>query len=235
MCGRIAQYTSASEIARRFDVLHEHIREAEEAPRYNVAPTTNILAVRQGRDGERELVRLKWGLVPHWSVEPKTSYSTANAKAETVDTKPAFRSAFRSRRCLVPVDGWYEWQLLPEQKYKQPWFYRSADGHPVGIAGLWERWEQGNQILESCTLIVCEANELASRVHDRMPVVLGEEAWEAWLDPELPTGAAKEMLKPCPNDWLSVHPVSRAVSYARNEGPELIESLTASKSLADLF
>lgn len=225
MCGRVAQYTSASELARRFDVLQNHIHAADEAPRYNVAPTTNILAVRQGRDGERELVQLKWGLVPHWSVEPRTSYSTVNAKAESVDTKPAFRSAFRSRRCLIPADGWYEWQLLPEQKYKQPWYYHAVDGWPAAIAGLWEHWEHGDQVLESCTLIVCEANALAKRVHDRMPVILGESDWAAWLDPTVSPTSAKELLKPCPDDWVETYPVSRAVSYARNEGPELIRPL----------
>lgn len=225
MCGRIAQYTSASEIARRFEVLQEHILEAEEAPRYNVAPTTNILAVRQGRDGERELVRLKWGLVPHWSVEPTTSYSTVNAKGETVDTKPAFRSAFKSRRCLIPVDGWYEWQLLPDQKFKQPWYYHDPNGQPLALAGLWEHWEHGNQVLETCTVIVCPANELARPVHDRMPVVMGKGDWAAWLDPMLPTEEAKSMLNSCPSNWLAAHSVSRAVSYARSEGPELIKPL----------
>lgn len=225
MCGRIAQYTSPSEIARRFGVLQEHIRDAEEAPRYNVAPSTNILAVRLGRDGERELVTLKWGLVPPWSAEPTTSYSTVNAKAETVDTKPAFRSAFRSRRCLIPADGWYEWQLLPDQKHKQPWYYYDSKGQPLALAGLWERWEHGNQILETCTVIVCPANELARPVHDRMPVVIGEGDWATWLDPKLQTEEAKSMLNSCPSHWLAAHPVSRAVSYARSEGPELIRPL----------
>ena len=225
MCGRFAQSSSVKRVATQFGVPEDHVRAVEGPPRYNIAPSANILAVRNTQDSERELVQLKWGLVPHWSVEPKTSYSTANAKAETVDTKPAFRSAFKSRRCLIPVDGWYEWQLLPDQKYKQPWYYHAADNRPVAVAGLWEHWEHGDQVLESCTLIVCEANDIARPVHDRMPVVLGEADWEAWLDPGLAAGAAKEMLKPCPNDWLSVHAVSRAVSYARNEGPELIRPL----------
>ncbi len=225
MCGRFAQFSSVRVVAKRFGVAENNILVSEGPPRYNIAPSANILAVRHNQDGARELVSLQWGLVPHWSPEPQTGYSTANAKAETVDSKPAFRSAFKSRRCLIPVDGWYEWQLLPDQKFKQPWFYHEANGQPAGIAGLWERWEHGNQILESCTLIVCEANELAKRVHDRMPVVLGEADWDAWLNPNLPSTAVKEMLKPCPNDWLSVHPVSRAVSFARNEGPDLIKPL----------
>lgn len=222
MCGRFAQYSSVKAIAKHFIVPEGHILAVEGPPRYNIAPSANILAVRNAQDGERELVSLKWGLVPHWSPDPKTAYSTANAKAETVDTKPAFRTAFKSRRCLIPVDGWYEWQLLPDQTFKQPWHYHAADDRPVGIAGLWEHWEHGDQVLESCTLIVCEANALAKRVHDRMPVILDESDWASWLDPAVSPLIAKELLKPCPKDWLRVHPVSRAVSYARNDGPELI-------------
>lgn len=225
MCGRFAQSSSVKAIAKKFGVPEDHVRAVDGSPRYNIAPSANILAVRNAPGGERELIQLKWGLVPHWSPEPQTGYSTANAKAESVDTKPAFRSAFKSRRCLIPVDGWYEWQLLPEQKYKQPWYYHAADGRPAAIAGLWEHWEHGLQVLESCTLIVCAANQLAGRVHDRMPVVLGESDWAAWLDPKLPSAVAKEMLKPCPDEWLQAYKVSRAVSYARNEGPELIKPL----------
>lgn len=225
MCGRFAQFSSVRVVAKRFGVPENHVRAVEGPPRYNIAPSANILAVRNAEDGERELIELKWGLVPHWSAEPKTSYSTANAKAETVDTKPAFRSAFRSRRCLIPVDGWYEWQLLPDQKFKQPWFYHDPNGHPLALAGLWEHWEHGNQVLETCTVIVCPANELARPVHDRMPVVMGEGDWAAWLDPKLPTEEAKSMLNSCPSNWLAAHPVSRDVSYARSEGPELIRPL----------
>lgn len=230
MCGRFAQSSSVKTVARRFCVPEDHVRAVEGTPRYNIAPSANILAIRNAEDGERELIRLQWGLVPHWSPEPKTSYSTANAKAETVDTKPAFRSAFKSRRCLIPVDGWYEWQLIPDQKFKQPWYYHAADGRPVGIAGLWEHWEHGDQVLESCTLIVCEANALAKRVHDRMPAILDESNWASWLDPAVSPVIAKELLKPCPNDSLHVHPVSRAVSFARNEGPELIRPLVETRS-----
>lgn len=227
MCGRFAQYSPIPKIARYFGVPEPDIF-VEAQPRYNLAPGAHVLAVRAGQDRKRELVRLKWGLVPHWSKEPKTTYSTANARAETVDSKPVFRSAFQHRRCLIPADGWYEWALVPGEKYKQPWYYQNRDGVLLAFAGLWERWEQEDAALESCTIIVGAANELARPVHDRMPVILGEDAWNSWLNPTTPTGSAKKLLEPCPADWLRVHPVSRAVSSARNEGPDLIEPLRIS-------
>ncbi len=225
MCGRFALSSQVKVLARHFGVAEAGVRVEEGPPRYNIAPSTPILAVRLDPEGQRELVRLKWGLVPHWSVEPKTGYSTSNARAETVDTKPAFRAAFKRRRCLVPADGWFEWQTLPDQKYKQPWYYRSRNGDPLAIAGIWEHWQQGDVVVESCSLIVCAANAVARPVHDRMPVILGESDWPDWLDPAVPPEAAKTILQPCPEDWIKTYRVSRAVSLAKNEGPELIVPL----------
>lgn len=222
MCGRFAQYSHLAAIARRFAVAEAMVHADEEAPRYNIAPSSNILAVRLDEAGTRELVRLKWGLVPHWSVEPKTSYSTANARAETVDTKPAFRKAFKRHRCLIPADGWYEWEFVPGAKYKQPWYYTSQDGGPIAIAGLWDRWHQGDQVLETCTIIVSPANAVAAPVHDRMPAILFPDDWADWMDPNFPPEAAKKMLVPCPDEWVRSYKVGRAVSLAKNEGAELI-------------
>lgn len=225
MCGRFALSSQVKVIAKHFGVPEAGVRVEEGPPRYNIAPSTPILAVRLDSAGERELVKLKWGLLPSCSVEPKTSYSTSNARAETVDTKPAFRAAFKRRRCLVPADGWFEWQAIPDQKYKQPWFYRSQNGDPLAMAGVWEHWQQGELVIESCSLIVCDANEVARPVHDRMPVILGEADWPNWLDPDVPPEAAKTMLRPCPEKWLRTYRVSRAVSVARNDGAELIAPL----------
>ena len=222
MCGRFALNSEIKVLARHFGVAEAAVRVEEGPPRYNIAPSTPIVAVRLDPAGQRELVKLKWGLLPHWSVEPKTGYSTSNARAETVDTKPAFRSAFKRRRCLVPADGWYEWEVIPDQKYKQPWYYRSQNGAPLAMAGVWEHWQQGDLLIESCSLIVCEANAVARGVHDRMPVILGEQDWTDWLDPDVPAEAAKTMLLPCPEDWIRTYPVSRAVSLVKNDGPELI-------------
>lgn len=225
MCGRFALSSQVKAIAKHFGVPEAGVRVEEGTPRYNIAPSTPILAVRLDPTGERELVKLKWGLLPHWSVEPKTSYSTSNARAETVDTKPAFRAAFKRHRCLVPADGWFEWQVIPDQKYKQPWFYQSQNGDPLAMAGVWEHWQQGDVVIESCSLIVCEANEVARPVHDRMPVILGEADWQDWLDPDIPPEAAKTMLRPCPEDWIRTYRVGRAVSVAKNDGAELIAPL----------
>ncbi len=227
MCGRFAQYSVVSKIASRFGVPEAMIRVGEVAPRFNLAPGANVLAVRHTEDQGRDLVRLKWGLVPHWSVEPKTSYSTSNARAETVDNKPAFRAAFKRRRCLIPADGWYEWAFVPGQKWKQPWYYTSQDGEPLAFAGLWERWEQRDLVLESCTVIVCTANALAAPVHDRMPAILPESDWADWLNPGYPPEAAKTMLQPSPVEWIRTYPVSRAVSLTKNEGEALIEPALA--------
>lgn len=227
MCGRFAQYSVVPKIASRFGVPEAMIRVGEIAPRFNLAPGASVLAVRQTEDQGRELVRLKWGLVPHWSVEPKTSYSTSNARAETVDNKPAFRAAFKRRRCLIPADGWYEWAFVPGQKWKQPWYYTGHDGEPLAIAGLWERWEHGDLVLETCTVIVCAANALAAPVHDRMPAILPESDWADWLDPGYPHEAAKTMLQPSPVEWIRTYPVSREVSLAKNEGEALIEPTLA--------
>jgi len=183
MCGRLTQFTDISTVASRFEVQARLVLADDGPPRYNVAPSTSILVVRAGEEGQRELVRMKWGLVPHWSVEPKTSYSTSNARAETVDSKPVFRAAFKHRRCLIPANGWYEWQILPEQKYKQPWYYRGTRGDILAFAGLWERWEHAGQVLESCTIIVTGANAVTRPVHDRMPVILGEDAWARLAQP----------------------------------------------------
>jgi putative SOS response-associated peptidase YedK len=223
MCGRISQHSDVEAVAKQFGVAESHRpREALE-PRYNIAPGAGILAVRLDGQGERELVRLKWGLVPSWSVEPKTSYSTFNAKAETVDSKPAFRAAFKRQRCIVPIDGWYEWAFVPGAKYKQPWYYRRPDGEPLALAGVWDRWTQRETVLETCTVIVCPANRVTSAVHDRMPAILGQEDWAAWLDPTYSPAEAKAMLRPCPNEWITGHPVGQEVSSARNEGPRLCE------------
>ena len=225
MCLRFTQYSVILKIANRFGVPEAMIRAQEGSPRYNLAPGAHILAVRQGTGQDRELVRLKWGLVPHWSAEAKIGYNTSNARAESVDSKPAFRSAFKRRRCLIPADGWYEWAFVPGEKWKQPWYYRSQDGEPLALAALWERWEQQNVVLETCTVIVCAANEVVRPVHDRMPVILAEDDWADWLDPAYPPEAAKTMLKACSEDWIRTYPVSRAVSLARNEGVELIEPI----------
>src|SRR5512134_312269 len=201
MCGRYALHAQPEVIALQFGLA--------EAPkglraRYNIAPSQPAPVIRQETEGRRELVLMRWGLVPHWSKEPKTSYSTINAMAETVDTKPAYRTAFRRRRCLVPASGWFEWQATP--RGKQPWYYRPKEGELLAFAGLWERWGEGEEAFDSYTIIVTDANDVARPIHNRMPVVLGRDTYESWLDPGATDPAAvKPLLVPCPTEWLEVY------------------------------
>ena len=170
---------------------------------------------------------LRWGLIPAWAPEPRTGYSTINARAETVAEKPTYRQAFRRRRCLIPADGFYEWQSIG--KGKQPYGIAPADGAPFALAGLWERWERDGQVLESCTILVTQANALLAPLHDRMPVILDPADEARWLDPALTDPAAlRPLLVPCPPERLRLWPVSSAVNDPRHEGPDLIAPVALS-------
>ena len=193
--------------------------------RYNVAPTDEVYAVVE-RDDKRLLGTMKWGLVPWFSKDPKGGARMINARAESVPTKPAFRRAFEKRRCLIPADGFYEWQKQ-EGKPKVPYFIHGADGRPIVFAGLWEVWrppEIGAEPLRSCTIITTTANGLLEPIHDRMPVVLPPERWEEWLDPSNDdVEGLRALLVPAPDDLLTLYPVSTKVNSVRNDGAELIE------------
>lgn len=191
-------------------------------PRYNIAPSQQVAIVRQASDGLCDVARVTWGLVPSWSKEPKTSYSTINARAESVDTKPAYRNAFRHRRCLVPADGWYEWERRGTTKI--PWYFHRRDGADFAFAGIWECWERGDRRLESCSIIVTDANRIAAAVHDRMPVVLAPEQYRAWLDPaNHDLGGLKALLLPAPDEWFTAHRVGTEVNSPRNERSSLVD------------
>lgn len=167
MCGRFTLHMPWAELVKLYRI---HDR-PNLTPRYNIAPTQDILAVRLDKDGAQELADLRWGLIPRWSKDEKPGYSTINARAETVASKPAFRDAFRKRRCLIPADGYYEWKKL-EDGAKQPYRITLGPEQPFSFAGLWERWEKGDKMIESCTIIVTDANKLTRYIHDRMPVIL---------------------------------------------------------------
>lgn len=226
MCGRFVQYSDPEIYASRYDI--DEICDAR--PRYNVAPTQPVLAIRCNENGHRELIHLRWGLVPAWSAGPDSRYSMINARAETVQVKPAYRTAFKHRRCLIPAEGFYEWQKTGTGK--QPHLIRRRDRAPFVMAGLWETWRDdiGNHI-ESCTIVVTEANATIQRIHDRMPVVLADNAVPAWLDPrnrDYPGLTA--LLQPAaPQDWTLVA-ISKQINNARNEGSELMEPLRVTES-----
>ena len=190
---------------------------------YNIAPGVMVPIVRATAPAAYELVYVKWGLVPHWAKEPKSDYSTINARAETVAAKPAFRDAFRRRRCLVPADGFYEWQK--RGTHKQPWYIHRRDRKPFAFAGLWERWQKGEETLETCTIIVTEASGLVRAIHERMPVILSPADYRRWLDPGAEPSQLGALLAPYAGGDLVAQPVSTRVNDPRHDGPELIEPL----------
>ncbi len=200
MCGRFALYSDPFTLARRFEA--EALPELR--PRYNIAPTQNIPIVCEEGD-KRRFAMARWGLIPHWAKDMKIGYHTINARAETVASKPAFRNAFKHRRALIPADGYFEWQVVPDSKTKQPWFITLRDRGPMAFAGLWERWRSPEaEELESCTIIVTDANEIMRPIHDRMPVILTLGDWDAWLrsDGE-DTGGLHNLLKPYPPEGMA--------------------------------
>jgi len=219
MCGRFVQKSPPKKVAEKFKV--------EEVPplveRFNVAPAQAVLAIREG-EGAREAAFLKWGLVPGWAKDPAIGNKLINARSETVSEKPSYREAFRSRRCLVPADGFYEWQRRGDHG-KQPYYFRMRDGEPFAIAGLWERWEGGEGgPLETCTLLTTEANDLLRPVHDRMPVIIPPEDYGRWLDPEaLRPEDLRPLLRPYPAREMTSHAVSTPVNSPAHDDPRCAE------------
>jgi putative SOS response-associated peptidase YedK len=220
VCGRYAFYSPAEAVRRTFAL--DDVPALE--PRYNIAPTQDVPAVRAGEEGARSFAMLHWGLVPRWARERAIGNRMINARAETVAEKPAFRDAFRRRRCLVLTDGWYEWQVAPGGK--QPGFIRTAAGQPFAFAGLWERWQDHatGSMLESCTILTTEAAEGIRKIHERMPVVLAEADWDRWLDTAFSdAGTLSGLLRPFVAGALEAWPVSRQVNAPKNQGAALIE------------
>jgi putative SOS response-associated peptidase YedK len=222
MCGRFVQASPSRAYAELFGLADT---ELDLPPRYNVAPSQAVLAARTEPNRKTRLVPLRWGLVPGWSKGPDARYSMINARAETVHEKPAYRAAFKYRRCLIPSEGFYEWRS--EGGRKQPWFIHRRDHLPFAMAGLWEHWQDpGGNELESCTILVTEANALIAPIHDRMPVILDPSDWAAWLDPlNQNPSALRPLLRSCPADEMEVYAVSSQVNRPGNEGASLIEPL----------
>lgn len=192
--------------------------------RYNIAPTTIIPAVRPRLgDTRREAVGLQWGLVPWWSKDPRSGAKLANARAEGIAAKPAFREALRKRRCVVPASGFYEWQTVG--RLKQPWFFQRRDEQPFLLAALWERWKSPDGVeLQTCSLITTTPNDVVRPLHDRMPVILTGPAIDLWLDPAVTEPARIEpLLGPLRSEELKGTPVSARVNSVRHDGPDCLE------------
>ena len=226
MCGRYTLTTPGELIAEIFD-----LPEAPEIdPRYNIPPSTEVATVGEDEEGERGFARLRWGLVPHWADDPSIGNRMINARSETVAEKPAFRAAFKRRRCLILADGFYEWQKVDDGG-KQPWYYRLESGDPFAFAGLWAHWEPNEEAAEggegpidSCTILTTSANELVERVHHRMPVILRPEDYDLWLDREVSDRDHLEaVLGPYDPSGMIAYPVSKRVNTPSNDDPEVIE------------
>lgn len=217
MCGRYNLITDTEALVDFFEVEHILVEPAELAPRYNIAPSQAVPIVRMGGAG-RELLLATWGLVPHWSREPETKYSTINARAETVAEKPAFRDAFRHQRCLIPATGFYEWKRSGD--HKTPYNICMPDHKLFAFAGLWDRWSRGAEGFESCSIIVTKANATMQPVHERMPVILNRAQYNSWLNPvHYNRAQLASMLVPY-SGRLEIYPVSRRVNSPAHDGPE---------------
>jgi putative SOS response-associated peptidase YedK len=220
MCGRYRRTTQEEELARRYGI--EIPRQRDLPISWNIAPSQHVLAIRkEPESGKRSLDPLRWGLIPSWAKDEKIAYKTINARVETVDTSPSYRGAFKKRRCLIPVDSFYEWKKAGT--VRQPYSIGMKDDQPFVFAGLWEDWKAlgSNEWLRTCTIITCEPNELCAEIHNRMPVILPEEFHEAWL-----SGAAgKEELTPFPGDGMKAIPIGTRVNSPRNNDPEIIAQL----------
>lgn len=221
MCGRVAQHRPSAEFAERFGAEDQL---GDGGGRYNVAPTDPISVIVQ-RDGRRALTAYRWGLVPPWAASPKGGARMINARAETVATSPAFRGPFRSRRCVIPVDGFYEWLRRPDGS-RQPYHIAGVDGSPLALAGLWSSWRDPGTDglpLRTCAIITTTPNVLFAKVHDRMPVILGPEQWPLWLDSTLGDQAELiGLLEPHPTTDLVAFPVGSDVNNVRHDGPALV-------------
>ena len=226
MCGRFSSTTQLSFLLERFRAEPSGVEGHQ--PSWNVAPASNILVVVAGEDGARQLRELRWGLVPRWSKDPKSGNRMINMRAETVRDKPTWRRTLGSKRCIIPIDGFYEWQDQGKGKRKQPFYIAARDGQPLALAGLWATWRDpdSDDELWTCTILTTTANKLMASVHHRMPVILLPESWDAWLDPDNhDVDQLAALLEPAPEDLLALWPVDQAVGNPRNNGPELQKPL----------
>lgn len=222
MCGRYTLRTQLNDLLQIFAATGT----VEWEPRYNIAPSQPVLAVRRRRPGlTRELVTLRWGLIPSWASDFHIGNRLINARAETLTEKPSFRQALTQRRCLVLADGFYEWKS--QGKGKQPYFIQREDKHPFAFAGLWDCWTKSEPAVESCTIITTPANTHLETIHDRMPAILTEDAIADWLDPDVHnTDVLTSLLIPYSAEKMTVYPVGAEVNSPSHDTPGCIQPLT---------
>jgi len=223
MCGRYR-------LSRRKKLVEEYFDSVsggeDWSPRYNIAPTQPVPVIRQNPTKPvRELSLMRWGLIPSWAKDSSVTAQMINARSETVSTKPAFRDALKSRRCLIPADGFYEWQRTG--KAKQPYCFEVNEGELFAFAGIWDRWKDptGNAV-ETCSILTTTPNAVTSAVHDRMPVITGPDGYDLWLDPGMSdVGAASELLKPCDARLMRCYPVSTRINHVANDDEECAKAV----------
>jgi putative SOS response-associated peptidase YedK len=243
VCGRYAASRRPEDLVVEFEAVPAEGQEPLRAD-YNVAPTKDVHVVRTKRErdaegsptgaGHRELRVVRWGLVPSWAKDTSIGNRLLNARVESLTEKPAFRSAARSRRCLVPADGWYEWQKKLDAPGKQPFFITPADGSVLAMAGLYEVWGKGEDRLYTCTVVTAPAVGALTEIHDRMPLVLPRERWAEWLDPA--RDDVEALAQPTPPELveaLELRPVGTAVNNVRNNGAELLARVEGPSAPAD--
>jgi len=222
MCGRFTLFEADKVLSREFGVSGI----PPLSPRYNIAPSQPVAVVRTASAGNRrELALLRWGLIPSWSKDPAIGNRLINARAETVREKPSFRNAFRRHRCLIPANGFYEWQR--QERGKQPYFVRMNDGRLFAFAGLWDRWESPDKgVIETCTILTTASNAVLSSIHDRMPVILPPGEYDRWLDPALlDTDSLATLLVPFPTENMLAFPVSPRVNTPTVDDKECMAPL----------
>lgn len=221
MCGRFSLIATGEEVAEHYGLTQLPLL----APRYNIAPTQPVAAVRLAAESDaRELTYFQWGLIPSWSKDPGSGSQLINARSETAAEKPSFRTAFKRRRCLIPSSGFYEWQKVGSGK--QPMYIHPAHGDLMSFAGLWEYWHSpdGSE-LETCTILTTGPNALMTPIHNRMPVIIEPVDYTMWLDPETPTDQLMHLLRPAADGLLAAYAVSTTVNNPRNEVPEAMAPL----------
>jgi putative SOS response-associated peptidase YedK len=229
MCGRFTLSKQVIEVPTLFDQLESPVDPHAVSARYNIAPTQNILIVRHTQDGRRrnELVEASWGLSPTWSEDRKF---LMNARCETIHTLPSFREDFRTRRCLIPADGFFEWK--GDGKKKQPYYIFQPD-HPLFcFAGLWETWKDDNgQEVDTCAIVTTQANDMLRPLHERMPVIVPSEMFDHWMDVSKRERDFQELFRPLPNDALRMYPVSTLVNGSKVDSPDCIREVALEPSL----
>lgn len=225
MCGRYVLYGPGEALIEGFSLVDL----PPFSPRYNIAPASSVLVVRDAPRSGRVAEPMRWGLIPRWARDASIGARLINARSETAAVKPAFRQALRRSRCLLPANGFYEWQAAAAgaRARRQPFYIHARDGGLLAMAGLFERWEGPEGAIATCCIVTTAANATMAAVHDRMPLVLDRDGQAAWLDPsQHDPQALAPLMRPCPDDWLALHPVAPAVGDARREGAALIEPLT---------